>query len=837
MKRIMKKVLILLLIIMIISPTLSIYIPISNASLVGNVRSDAGPAPNPSTPPDSGGGSIPGGGGGSEPVSEDITEIIEHYVGITGNVYEQLSSSRTDYDINNIPENGEIPNANIGVGNVMVLVDGVVRTTTGPDGSYSLNGLAPGSHNLQFIYGKIDGNPDATTVANKRNILKYNGHDYITLQAPSGADTVNSTTIHTMTEREIIESGSGVEQVYLLVDCSDSVRTTKMMVNGVERYRFEVIIESTKKLVDSLIDSGDNIYIGLIFYSGTCYRAQGLTNDANVLKAHLDTILNNGWRTGGTNLKSALQKAEDSFLSDENKNIIIISDGVPTTDGNTVAYSDDSDAVILQKLNIIKGTTRAKLRELRDHNVTTRAIYIDTPDAEEKSFIETMFKGEPGDTDNNYVTDFLPIEDGGNFVLEIEEHLPQEIISTSEERTYSSTTRIENGVENAARRAQVDEYFKKTNVDGTQTSFYYDNGIKAKQFEQIETSYVFDNTLARELSNNTYMIVDGGTYVIDGSGGNSITRWQEEVPGSDPVRYRWHTIIHVDCWYNDRDVILGKRQSFHMKTDCTITGLKIVLADGQVLAETTRNVGSINTILQSVDDEVIYGATVEIEYTIRVSNNSSLQCNHLDIISYLPKGFKLDRETELITDNERNSDYNWNSYSMDALSAAGLITSGYPESTYEKYKDRTAVVSSWDNDANRDGADDGDSSFYIGPNGSRDIKIGITTLASNMTELSIDYDIAAEILGYRDNGINTHRRMAKSGLQNMGGNIFTWFRGLFPGNSREEDFSESSNELYILPPFGDKGKIAYFTLLTTLIGLIIIEVFIVLKIKIKIASK
>ncbi len=829
MKRMIKKVLILLLIIMIISPTFNIYVPISNASLVGNVRSDAGPAPSPSTPPDSGGGSLPPGGGGGGPVSEDITEIVEHYVGITGNVYEQLSTSKTDYDVSDIPEDGDIPNETLGIGNVMVLVDGTLRTITGADGSYSLNGLSAGNHDIQFIYGKIDGNPAATTVENKRNILKYNGHDYITLQAPSGADTVNSTTIHTMTEREIIESGTGVQQVYLLVDCSDSVRTTRMTINGVERNRFEVIIDSTKKLVDSLVDSGENIYIGLVFFSGTCYRAQGLTNNADVLKAHLDTILHNGWRTGGTNLKSALQKAEDSFLSDENKNIIIISDGVPTTDGNTIAYSDDSDSVIMQKLNIIKGTTRAKLRELRDHNVTTRAIYIDTTDPEEKAFIESMFKGEVGDSDNNYVRDFLPIEDGERFVSELEEVLPQEIISTSEERTYRSTTRIEEGVENAARRAQVDEYFKKVNPDGTQTSLYYDNGIRIKPFEQIENSYTFDDTLARELSDNTYMIVDGGTYHIDGSGGNAVIRWQEEVPGSDPVRYRWHTIIHVDCWYSGRDVILGRRQSFHMKTDCTITGLKIVLADGQILAETVRDVGSIKTILQSVDDEVIYGATVEIEYTIRISNNSSLQCNHLDVISYLPKGFGLDPDVKLITSDARNYDYNWNTYSMDALSAHGLITSGYPESTYEKYKDRVAVISSWDNDADRDGIDDGDTSFYIGPNGTKEIKIGVTTLASNMNELSIDYDIAAEIIGYRDNGENTHRRMAKSGIQNLGGSIISWLEGLFPGNSREEDYSESSNELYILPPFGDKGRTTYYIVATVLAGLIILEVFIIIK--------
>lgn len=816
---IIRKVLIILLLIMIMCTTLNIYIPVSNASLVGNVRSDSGPAPNPPTPSDSGGGSLPSGGGpsGDPVVSEDITEIITHYVGISGNVYEQLSTSRTDYDVSEIEEDGEIPYERIGVGNVMILVDGALYGISNADGSYSIDGIPAGDHNLQFVYGKLDGNPGATSVENKRNILKYNGHDYITLEAPSGSDTVNTTTIHTMVEKEIVESGKGVEQVYLVVDCSDSVRTTNMTINGIEMTRFQAIIKATKKLVDSLLNSGENIYIGLVFFSGTCYRAQGLTNNADVLKGHLDTILRNGWRTGGTNLKSALQKAEDSFLSDENKNIIIVSDGVPTTDGNTAAYSDDSDKEIYDKLEVIKGTTRAKLRELRDHNVTTRAIYIDTSDAEEKAFIERIFKGEPGDSDNDYVKDFLPIENGASFVRELEKTIPQEIISTTEERTYQSTTRIEKGVENAARRAVVDSNYKKLNGDGTQTNLYYNNGIKISPFEQIEDDYVFDENKARELSENTYMIVDGGTYHIDGTGGNTTTSWTEEVPGSDPVRYRTHTIIHEDVWYTGRNVVLASRPTFNMKVDNTITGVRIQLADGKILAETTRDINSVDPIIQSADEEVIYGATVEVEYTIKVSNNSSIQCNHLDIISYLPKGFYLNKNVRLITSNASNANYNWNSYNIETLKNKGIIT----EETYDKYKDREVIISSWDND--KDG-------FYIGPNGTREIKVGITTTASNLNALSMDYDISAEILGYRDNGENTHRRMAKSGIKNMGGSIVSWIKGLFPGNSKEDDYSETSNELYILPPFGEKVE-KYIILAATLGGLMFIQGLIIIKYK------
>lgn len=520
----MKKVTITVLILLVILfSTLYINMPVANASLVSNVRSDIGTSTNPPTPSDSGGGSIsphtPSDPGGSE--VQDIVETVYHYVGISGNVSEQLSESRIDYANTDIPEGGEIPNYKLGVANVMVQAVGPTTATTITDenGNYSFSGLSAGNYNLRFFYGKLDGNPGATTEENKRNILRYNGHDYITSKAPDGGEIIRTSTVQTTTETEIISAGRGCQQIYLVIDCSSSVRSdaNNMIINGVSENRFDMIINSTKKLVHSLLSSGENIYIGLIFFSGTCYRAQGLTNNEAILTQHLNKVNENGWYTGGTDLVSALNKAESSFITAEgvesNRNIIILSDGVPTADGTHVIYSSDNDATILGKLESIKVTTKNKLRSLKDNGIVTRAIYIDPTDNDEKEFIRFIFDGD-------HIKSFLPIEEGSSFIHELTETLPQEIITSTEEREYQEYTTIEAGFEDPIRRNEVDNYYSGT--------FYYNNNysnnVQTKLFEQIESSYEYDENVARDLSNKTYMIVNGGTFQIDGSGGGAVER-------------------------------------------------------------------------------------------------------------------------------------------------------------------------------------------------------------------------------------------------------------------------------------------------------------------------
>ncbi len=98
------------------------------------------------------------------------------------------------------------------------------------DGSYSFS-PSPGTYTVEFIYGNAGPQlaSNASDINAIRNILKYNGHDYITVQTPEDQDYIN------VQEIEVQQSGKGAAQVFLAVDCSAVMRSTQVNVNGVTK--------------------------------------------------------------------------------------------------------------------------------------------------------------------------------------------------------------------------------------------------------------------------------------------------------------------------------------------------------------------------------------------------------------------------------------------------------------------------------------------------------------------------------------------------------------------------------------------------------------------------
>ena len=134
------------------------------------------------------------------------------------------------------------------------------------------------------------------------------------------------------------------------------MRTTQVVVNGEAKTRLQIAADSAKQLINSLISSGENIYVGLVFLSGTNYRAVSLTKNIEILSKALDEIVNNGWYTPNTNILGALNKAKDSFYNNDKNNsnryIVLISDGIPTSDGTTQVYRDESEQILRKKYKI-----------------------------------------------------------------------------------------------------------------------------------------------------------------------------------------------------------------------------------------------------------------------------------------------------------------------------------------------------------------------------------------------------------------------------------------------------------------------------------------------------
>lgn len=204
---------------------------------------------------------------------------------------------------------------------------------------------------------------------------------------------------------------------------------------------------------------------------------------------------------------------------------------------------------------------------------------------------------------------------------------------------------------------------------------------------------------AKELSDNTWMRVVGGKYNITTVPNPSQTTYVDPEGNTTITTY-------VSASYTGQDLYLARKPEFSLVTQTTITALKITLSDGQMLYTDTKEVGSDLPIIDYIDAEIAHGATVEVEYSINIKNNSSAQCNYLEIINHLPEGFMYNENTMLITENKPNKEVGWKAVSLQELYDNGYVS----EETNNKYGSKTnlKVVLGDENGQ-------GENGFYIPP--------------------------------------------------------------------------------------------------------------------------
>lgn len=388
---------------------------------------------------------------------------------------------------------------------------GNASTVTGEDGKFSLTPGKSGSYSLNFKYGDINVLEKYNVSLTTDEVLAHNGYDYIVTQMP----TEEYKTAISIEEREILASGKGAAQVILAVDCSYSTRHTN--VEGSTKTQLELIVEATKNLVNTLLESGDNIYISIVAFAGNATRVTKLTNNADVLNLELDNLLkktDKDWKPG-TNVIEALEKSNDTFYikngkENTNRNIILISDGVPSTDGtNRVSSSYSTDQNINLLNNKIGPNTKKKVKELTEEGVRIMTLLTKSDDSEENEFVKSIYQ----ENVNLYKT----IEEGSLLAEAIEKDIKTYVIENLKETTYDSDSIVITGYENATRRKIVDSYFAKN-------KFYYNASIDSKGNQTdlsgktslfLETERAYEYEKARELSEKTYMTASCGTYQFD----------------------------------------------------------------------------------------------------------------------------------------------------------------------------------------------------------------------------------------------------------------------------------------------------------------------------------
>lgn len=760
---------------------IEILCTVSYAGFLDGVRGESGtytPPPTPSDSPQTKPSTTPSEGNSGPSIP---TETITCYTSISGNVYEDLGYANIGTGGSDDTRDNDNPIEGVTV-NLMSGGGVVASQVTGPDGSYEFR-PSPGTYSLQFIYGDTS-NIDKNNTALMQKALKYNGQDYITVSVPGKEEYLDTERI------EIEQSGKGALQFFIALDCSSSMRYTDVEYNGEIRSRLDIAVEAAKQLCSTLIDSGDNIYIGLVFFSGTSYRAVSLTKDLTLLYSALDDINNNDWYTANTNLVGALDKAYESYYNntdDSNRYLAVISDGVPTSDGNTETYYNDSDDTLYNKLDTISETTAAKLDEIRSNGVKVISLITYSEDPKEDEYVQKIFN-------NGHSTVFQPIEDGYKTADIIKQALKDYLISHTEEKYYSSSHTVLAGYEDAGRREEVDAQFDLMN---------YNNTIMFDQIENYNSQEV-----AQELSDKTYMVVNGGeNYTITSVPNPSRIEITETDPDTGETKVV-KIIQYVEAAYSGRNLVLAQRPGFSLVTDITATGLRVILQNGQQIGVQTRDPGSDFPIIQTLDKELAQGTTIQIEYTITIKNDSSIQCDYLELINYLPTKFVYDPDTKLITAEGTNGDTGWESISLDDLLAQNLVT----QETVDKFRLNSALKLTLDN------AGQGENGFYIAPGGEYTIKYVVSRIIGGYNDIeNPDYGIASEILGYKN---QANRRMTYT----VGAQVAHQLAGAYPGDSQDLDYSdESTNEVIVIPPTGKEEnykEVLKGSVLTYIMGLI-----------------
>lgn len=791
-------------------------------------------------------------GSENEEETKEITVYVKNYIGIKGHVYDKGSIdtelghiapeeklSNTEFPIINTGTDSEVvENYYEGVKGVEITVkDGnnegtkVATLMTNNQGEYFFS--QPGTYNFDFTIGRTN-NVSKENDLKVSDVLTYNGHDYFVQEINTPNGVVSADTI---TKVEVINSRKGAAQVFLLIDGSDSMRY-EGEINGNKPKRLEYTINAAKELVNSLLDQNKNIYIGIIAYGGEAFRAMGLTQNRAALLECLDELknLSDEYWGSGTNIMKALQKADESFYTNEdldpdhyqeycNRNIILLSDGVPTRDiqGNKT-YSNSTDVEKLNTLIKIATNTKDYILALQEKGINMYALFsADSDNAygifpSEKEFIETYIFNATKVSQNTVEIDNKGLSDNvAKFlILWLLEHG-----NAISDRNYKE--REVKGLEDEVRSNIVKKNFDFffNDIDTNQSQDQDHLSYHTVLFKEIyNDSYVVSKD-AKKLGEGTYMLVHTGPYILGESGQHAD---YDEVDGKTITHYKY-----VDAYYEDQNIYLQRKEQFILIPEITATALRVTLNTGTVLGEMKRaDFGSDKIMLEVMDNEIAQGAQIAIEYEVHIKNESSRKCTYLDVVDYIPKGFVYKPYESLITEpNKKNNDYHWTVVELDNLIKKNYVTvpDENDEELYrifiQKYAgaEQTLRLTRFNNrelnskKLKTDGYEKtfGEKDrFYLDPGEEYVAKYVVTRIIGTVDDLPDIYN-DVEILGYGNTG---NRRMARevnksavlSEARVTGDDSitekFTRLSGRYPGTFLGEDFANTSNLVAVIPPTG-----------------------------------
>lgn len=807
MKKSLNGIITILMTIIIILNTFSISFA-SVSDLISGAQSESGPVPPKTTPSDTPHVDIPSSTPTLIQKHGDVTIQEPYYDGITGNAYEDLGikvSEGQGEDSKGINKKA-IKYIRVDLFNESDdIINGTPVDTTYTSGSgyYKFENVSPGKYKVKFTYGLIDSskidddmyNNLACTSSNinaLKEMIKYNGQDYL-VSSVGGSGGISYVAQTYAIDQIIKRSGAGCAQIFLAIDCSYSMRNSKVTINGEEKTMLRAQIDAAKEMIQSLLDGKKNIYIGIVAFSGNAYRAASLTDKVDSLYEALEKIDTKGWYAPNTDVNLAVEKAYSSFSNNgENSNryIMLLTDGIPTKYGMIQVYNGEDESDTYEKLVKISESTRDSIKDyVENKGVNIYGVCISNDNETEDEFVTNIFSETCSEFYLEKDIKSILYKINGNFKKYVIESIKANEIPYEE---YGEDTYSLSGKEYEARRKELDEYYAELNYSNTEYFKAIDMNVNNSNWKEFKEK-------AKKISDNAYMIAVTETYTMTPKGQDYDivkTDYYEEDDGSgnlEKVAYEYtEHHVFIETKYEHQDLVLNNRGYFNIVPTITASGLRVTASNLQVL-KNVKMEDKLIPLMAELDPTLIYGSRVDLEYTLKVKNNSTIPCKSLSMIVYLPKGFSYNNKTSYVTGNINNPKYKIRGITTQELKSAGLVSGDFN-------KEDLLVLESTDG-------------FGIVPGGETEMKFVISKLISTDIDDST-YSATTEVLKY---GNNSGRR---SQMQLLGTSADKYV-GVYPGNLNpdETDIATSTNEAKVIPPTGTKENIVYVYL--TIVVLII----------------
>lgn len=771
-----------------------------------------------------------GSGGGDTPItpshpnpdtpsSIDISTPKISITGITGSVEEELES------INN-PQIGtetSEPSANLdykGIPNARVTIRGMnnetsFTTTTNSQGVYQFENLynawGAGTHSYQldFTYpnvntSEIDSIHNVEMAKEIQNKLKYNGQDYQASHEKSDFSTIQY-------------SGTAAAQVFLVLDCSGSMKeeTVTITENGhpVQKKKIDVEKQIAKNIITSLLSGEKNVYIGLVVFTGVCYRRVGLTNNSSLLINAINGDIEFS-DYGYTNIGAALNKANDSFVNidedNSNRFIFLLSDGLPTSDGNPndILYyaepsSPDEASIIAEnneKLQRIAAFTKQTIETIEASKVKIFSV-IATQDLDEndRDMLNNIFVRNKN---RNY-----------NIVKTVKDisKVSKDITEEFEKFVKQSITVVNPGYQaNLANRAIIKDRYSQFNYDNTEYFQALDMNLTNENLTTFKkyAKQLLQNTQVTVTSNVCQVTLNKATLPAE----NPEITYGKDRDGNPIVTKREH-------FYEEKkqdpgpNVYLRQLPQFTLTPKITITGIGVTASNGTIIDRQITSVEEAKSLISTVEQKMLYGSTVTLKYTITATNTSIYNdTKKVTILLYIPDGFDFHPESVHAVGIDGNNKIELSIQNITEINAQNVSDYHSPDLISYIRQGHTAVAITI-NTQNDD--------FALLTNGQISIDANVSKLLGN--DDTMDYIGNAEILSY-ENG--SYRRM-----QYKATSVNSLSPSLVAGNHdiSELDYCQTANHGIVLLPTGkDKRMISIYLLLTFLS---ITSIFIIRKFK------